>query len=49
MSTQWTGVVPPGARSTGMEKSDPVKWLAPTGTKPKGRDDDDDDDNYFCR
>ncbi|CAF1027857.1 unnamed protein product, partial [Adineta ricciae] len=36
----WAGAVSPGPRSTGMEKSDPIKWLAPTGVKPKGHDDD---------
>jgi len=48
MSTQWTWVVPPCARPTGVEKSYPVKWLAPTGAKPMGHDDDDDDDDSYC-
>ncbi len=42
VSTQWTGAVLPCTRPTGVEKSDPVKWLAPTGAKPMGHDDDDD-------
>jgi hypothetical protein len=42
VSTQWTGAVPPCTGPTGVEKSDPVKWLAPTGAKPMGHDDDDD-------
>jgi hypothetical protein len=41
VSTQWTGAVPPCTGPTGVEKSDPVKWLAPTGAKPMGHDDDD--------
>ncbi|CAF1533930.1 unnamed protein product, partial [Adineta ricciae] len=51
VSTQWAGAVSPGPRSTGMEKSDPIKWLAPTGVKPKGHDDGDDDSftlNTIC-
>ncbi len=50
VSTQWTRSISSCARSTGVEKSDPVKiWLASTGAKPMGHDDDDDDVIYDKR
>ena len=46
MTTRWTRAVSHCARPTGMEESDHVKWLAPTGAKSMGHDDN---DSFYAR